>query len=303
MIKINDQIIEVVQDGVNWQGSKDTVARVLSFSVIYQPLDETFPRYNIKIGDKVEYIEKNKTYFYGYIEKISYTTDNGTIEISCCDMMKRLLNSKCVGRFRGTLKQLADKICGLFYLKNGIESNSTHVHNIVSTGDMSYYEILKNACDVMFARYALYLDGLTLKLAEHNSFATFTIGQNIRSSSFSQDMSDIVNKVLIIDTTGKLLSSVQDTDSINQFGLFQTVYTYDKDSKNNLVDAQHELKTIKNEGSIVVNNDNNCISGRFITVYEPLNNFNGLFEIVSDNHTIANDSVMTLDIELVEVAK
>lgn len=303
MIKINDQIIEVVQDGVNWQGSKDTVARVLSFSVVYQPLDETFPRYNIKIGDKVEYIDNNKTYFYGYIEKISYTTDNGTLEISCCDMMKRLLNSKCVGRFRGTLKQLADKICGLFSLKNGIESNSTHAHNIVSTGDMSYYEILKNACDVMFERYTLYLDGLTLKLAEHNSFATFTIGQNIRSSSFSQNMSDIVNKVLIIDTTGKLLSSVQDTESINQFGLFQTVYTYDKDSKNNLVDAQNELKMIKNEGSIVVNNDNNCISGRFITVYEPLNNFNGLFEIVSDNHTIANDSVMTLDIELVEVAK
>ena len=100
-----------------------------------------------------------------------------------------------------------------------------------------------------------------------------------------------------------MLSSVQDSASINQFGLFQTVYTYDKDSKNNLVDAKKELKTIKNEGSIVVNNDNNCISGRFIKVYEPMNNFNGLFEIVSDSHTIANDSVMTLGIELVETAK
>lgn len=303
MIKINDQIIEVVQDGVTWQGAKDTVARTLTFSVVYQPLDENFPKYKIKIGDKVAYIENNKTYFYGYIESISYATDNGTLEISCCDIMKRLLNSKCVGRFRGTLKQLADKICGLFYLKNGITSNNTHVHNIVSTGDMSYYEILKNACDIMFERYTLYLDGLTLKLAEHNSFATFTIGQNIRSSSFSQDMSEVVNKVLIIDSKGKLLSSVQDTASINQFGLFQTVYTYDKDSKNNLVDAKKELKTIKNEGSIVVNNDNNCISGRFIKVYEPMNNFNGLFEIVSDSHTIANDSVMTLGIELVETAK
>lgn len=299
MITINDQIIELVEDGISWGGSKDTVARSFNFSVVYQPLDKNLPVYQAKKGDKVTYSEDDKTYFYGYIERIDYNTDNGTLNISCYDLMKRLLRSKCLGRFKGTLTQLANNICGSFYLKNGIENDSQHIHNIVSTGDLSYYDILKTACDVMFERYCLYLDGLTLKLATHEIIDTFTIGENIRSSSFAQDMSDIVNKVLIIDNEGYLINSVQNSDSISQYGLFQDVYKYDEDSKNNLADASLMLTDGENEGRIVVNNNNSCISGRYIKVIEPVNNFNGIFEIVSDNHTIGADSVMDLEIEFV----
>lgn len=299
MIKINDRTIELVQDGISWSGSKDTVARSLNFSVVYQPMDKALPAYQIRKGDKVTYSEGGVTYFHGYVEKISYNTDSGLLEISCPDLMMCLLKSKCIGRFRGTLVQLANNICGSFGLKNGIESDSRHIHNIVSTGDMSYYDILKTACDVMFERYCLYLDGLTLKLAASDVADTFTIGENIRASSFTQDMSDIVNKVLIIDNEGHLINTVQNPDSISQHGLFQEVYTYDKDSRNNLADASLMLTDGKNEGRITVNNNNNCISGRYVRVYEPINNFKGIFEIVTDEHTIGADSVMELEIEFV----
>lgn len=299
MIKIVDQIIELAQDGISWSGSKDTVARSFVFSIVYQPLDKSLQVYNVKKGDKVSYIENDRTYFYGYIEKIDYNTDNGTLNITCYDLMKRLLKSKCIGRFRGTLVQLANNICGAFGLKNGIESDSQHIHNIVSTGDLSYYDVLKTACDVMFERYCLYLDGLTLKLANHDIIDTFEIGKNIRNSTFSQDMSGIVNKVLIIDNEGHLINTVQNAESINQYGLFQEIYTYDKDSKNNLADASLMLTDGENEAQIVVNNNNECISGRYIRVYEPINKFKGIFEIVSDNHTIGQDSYMGLEIQFV----
>lgn len=299
MIKINEQIIEMVEDGISWGGSKDTVSRTLNFSVVYQPMDKTLPAYKMKKGDKVYYSEDNKNFFYGYIERIDYSTDAGILNVSCTDLMKRLLKSKCTGRFRGTLVQLANNICGSFGLKNGIENDSQHIHNIVSTGDMSYYDILKTACDVMFERYCLYLDGLTLKLANHDVINTFEIGKNIRSSTFSQSMTDIVNKVLIIDNKGNLVNTVQNSESINQYGLFQDVYTYDKDSRNNLADAALLLTDGENEGSIVVDNDNNCISGRYVRVYEPINNFKGIFEIVTDEHTIGADSSMSLQLEFV----
>ena len=299
MIKINEQIIEMVEDGISWGGSKDTVSRTLNFSVVYQPMDKTLPAYKMKKGDKVYYSEDNKNFFYGYIERIDYSTDAGILNVSCTDLMKRLLKSKCTGRFRGTLVQLANNICGSFGLKNGIESDSQHIHNIVSTGDMSYYDILKTACDVMFERYCLYLDGLTLKLANHDVINTFEIGKNIRSSTFSQSMTDIVNKVLIIDNKGNLVNTVQNSESINQYGLFQDVYTYDKDSRNNLADAALLLTDGENESSIVVDNDNNCISGRYVRVYEPINNFKGIFEIVTDEHTIGADSSMSLQLEFV----
>ena len=299
MIKIGEQTIELVEDGISWGGSKDTVSRSLEFSFVYYPLDDTLPAYKVKQGDNVTYSDNDTVYFDGYVEKITYDTDSGSMRVTCYDLMKRLLKSKCIGRFKGTLVQLANNICGSFGLQNGIENDSQHIHNIVSTGDMSYYDILKTACDTMFQRYCLYLDGKTLKLAADEIIDTFEIGKNIRSSSFTQDMSEIVNKVLIIDNKGHLINTVQNQESISQYGLFQEVYTYDKDSKNNLADASLMLTNGTNEAQIVVNNNNACISGRYIRVYEPINNFKGIFEITSDAHTISKDSSLTLEIEFV----
>lgn len=299
MIKINDIEILTVGDGLIWSGSKDTVARTLSFNFLYVPQDKSMPAYKVKCGDKVRYIEDNKTLFYGYVESMDYATDDKSININCIDLSSRLLKSKCIGRFKGTFNQLANNICGTFELKNGINIDNTHVHNIVSTGDLSYYDILNTACSTMFTRYKLYLDGTTLKLAEDKPINTFQIGKNIRSSSFSQNLSEIVNKVLIIDNEGKIQGSVQNTEDINAYGLFQDVYTYGKDIKNNTDEAKKLLKSVQNEARIIVENDNNCISGRRIEVIEPINNFQGIFEIQTDTHNIGVDKNMELEIKSV----
>lgn len=304
MIKItsgdNEQIILTVLEGLDWSGAKDMCCRTLSFSFLYNPLVDDIPKYTAKVGDKVEWIEDNKTLFLGYIETIPYNTDDDTVSVTCQDLLARVMRSKYIGRMRGTLNQLCNKICGSFGIKNGVNVDNSHVHNIVSTGDLSYYDILNTALKSMFERYTLYMDGDTLRLAEHNSVGTFEIGKNIRSSNFSQSMSDMVTKVLIIDNNGKLLNSVQDTENLQKYGLFQEVYNYNKDCKNNLAEAKKLLKGVKNEGSITVDNNNACIAGRFIKVKEPVNNFVGLFEIQSDRHTIENgNKYMELDIKYV----
>lgn len=303
MIKINDVEILTVEEGLNWGGSKDTVARTFNFSFLYSPLNNQLPKYYVKVGDKVEWVENNVTLFYGYVEKIDYSTDTDKINISCVDLMVRLLRSKCIGRFTGTLTELANNICGLFGLKNGIENDSTHKHNIVSDGDLSYYEILDTALKSMFERYTLYLEGTTLKLATDDVVATFEIGKNIRTSSFSQDLSNMVTKVLIIDKDGNLINSVQNDEAIQQFGLFQEVYNYKKDIKNNIAEASKLLKTVENEATLTVNNDNKCITGRYVKVIEPVNNFIGIFEIYSDDHTIGADSPLNLEISFVRAAE
>jgi hypothetical protein len=269
---------------------------------LYNPQVEDMPRYNCKVGDKVEWIEGDKTLFLGYIESTQYNTDDDSISITCQDFASRLARSKFVGRMQGTLNQLANKICGSFNIKNGISVDNSHVHNIVSTGDLTYYEVLKTACDSMFERYTLYMDADTLKLAKHNIVGEFTIGQNIRSSNFSQSLSDMVTRVLVIDNDGNLLNSVENKADLQKFGLFQETYNYNEDVTNNLAEAKKLLKSVENEATIVVNNSNECISGRFIKVNEPVNNFVGTFEIQTDNHVIGTDNVMTLEIKLVEGA-
>ena len=303
MILINGVEILTVEDGsITWEGAKDTVTRTFSFSFLYNPQVEDMPRYKCKVNDKVEWIENGKTLFFGYIVETSYSTDGDSISISCQDYASRLARSKFVGRMQGTLNQLANKICGAFSIKNGINVDNSHVHNIVSDGDLTYYEVLKTACDTMFERYTLYMDADTLKLAEHDIKAEYTIGENIRSSSFRQSIDDIVTRVLVIDSDGNLLNAVEDKKNLQEFGLFQETYNYNKDATNNLAEAKKLLKGVENEATIVVNNNNECISGRFIKVYEPVNNFEGVFEIQTDSHVIGTDNVMTLEIKLVEGA-
>ena len=212
MILINGVEILTVLDDINWEGAKDIVTRSLSFSFLYNPQVEDMPRYNCKVGDKVEWIEGDKTLFLGYIESTQYNTDDDSISITCQDFASRLARSKFVGRMQGTLNQLADKICGSFNIKNGISVDNSHVHNIVSTGDLTYYEVLKTACDTLYNRYALYMDGDTLRLASHDIQAAFDTGINIRSSSFNQSLSDMVTRVLVIDNDGNVLNAVEDRD-------------------------------------------------------------------------------------------
>lgn len=299
MILIDGVEILTAIDGIQWSGAKDICTRSFNFQFLYNPLKKDLPSYKVKVGSKVEWIENDKTLFFGYVESMPYNTDDDTISLACQDLITRLIRSTFIGRMRGTLTELANNICGTFGIKNGIESDSKHVHNIVSEGDLTYYDVLKTACDVMFDRYNLYMDGDTLKLATNEIQNTFEIGYNIRSSSFNQSISDMVNRVLIIDNNGVVLQSVENTEDIQKYGLFQSTYNYNKDSKNNLADAKKVLKSVTNEGSIVCNNDNNCIAGRYIKIYEPVNGFNGIFEIQTDNHTIGQDSYMTLEVQYV----
>lgn len=302
MILIDGVEILTVREGLSWQGTRELGCRTFNFSFLYNPLKKDIKKYNVKAGSKVEWKENNKTLFFGYVETLPYNTDEDTINVSCVDFLNRLIKSSFVGRMRGTLTELANNICGQFGIKNGLSSNSTHVHNIVSTGDLTYFDVLKIAYDSVFGsdNYTLYMDGDTLSLATDTVVAEFITGKNIRSSSFSQSISDMINKVLIIDNNGKVLKAIEDTASIQQYGLFQTVYSYNNDIKDNLAEATKLIQNVKNEGNIVVNNNNDCISGKFIRINEPVNNFVGIFRIESDNHTIGVDSSMSLEVKYVK---
>lgn len=299
MILIDNVEIKTVLDGMSWSGAKDVCSRQLNFSYLCNPLKKEIPVYKVQVGSRVEWKENEKTLFLGYVEELPYNTDEDTITVTCQDLMTRLIRSTFIGRMQGTLTEIANNICGIFGIKNGIETDNTHKHNIVSDGDLTYFDVLKTACETIFDRYTLYMNADTLKLAEQEVQNTFRIAENIRGSQFTQSMSDMVTRVLIIDNEGKVLDAVENTEDLQKYGLFQTTYNYNKDVKDNLAEAKKLLQGVKNEGAIVCNNDNACISGRFIKIYEPVNKYEGIFEIISDNHTIGNNSEMTLEVDYV----
>lgn len=127
MILIDNVEILTIQEPIVWSGAKDQVSRSFEFSFLYNPNKPELPKYKVKMGSRVDWIENNETLFIGEVTDISYTTDSDIISISCQDKASRLMRSKFVGRMRGTLNQLANNICGIFGIQNGISSDSTHV--------------------------------------------------------------------------------------------------------------------------------------------------------------------------------
>lgn len=303
MILIDGVEIKTVLEGASWSGEKDACTRTLEFSFMFNPLKPDIPLYRVEAGSRIEFIEDNKTRFFGYAETVAYNTEDDTIAVTCQDFTTKLIRSKFIGRMNGTLTQLANNICGSFGIQNGIISGDTHKHNIVSNGDLTYYEVLKIACDSMYSRYTLLMDGANLTLFAGDDLpitAEFIIGKNIRSSRLTQSSSEIVNRVLVIDNNSKVIQSVEDTSSLNKFGLYQELYSWNKDSKNNLADASKMLKSVRYEGFIICDNNNDCITGKFIRIKEPVNNFNGIYEIISDSHTLTQDAYMELEVQYVK---
>ena len=301
MILIDGIEILTVLEGLQWTGGRDLGARTLNFTMLYNPLKKDIKKYKMAVGSKVEWKENDKTLFFGYIETMPYNTDDDTISISCVDFLNRLVKSTCIGRFKGTLTELANNICGVFGIKNGINSDSTHVHNIVSEGDLTYFDVLKTACESVYGKdFTLYMNGNALSLATDTVVHELEIGKNIRSSNFSQSMTEMVTRVLIINNEGKVLQSLEDKENLQKFGLFQTTYNWNKDCKDNLAEAAKLLQGVANEGGIVADNNNNCISGRLISINEPVNGFKGIFRIETDNHTIGVDSSMDLEVKYVK---
>ena len=300
MILVDDVEFLTVLEDMSWSGARDICTRQLNFSFLYNPLKPDVPKYKINIGSKVKWVEGDKTLFFGYVEDLPYNTDDDTISVSCVDFTTRLVRSKFIGRMTGTLNEIAEHICGLFNLENEVKSDNTHKHNIVSDGSLSYYDVIKTACESIYGKdFTLYIDGNKLKLADTEVVANLEIGKNIRSSSYKQSISDMVTRVLIIDSNGKVLQAIDDSENLQKYGLFQEVYNYNKDSKNNVEEAKKLLKGVTSEGRIVADNDNNCISGRRVKIYEPVNKIEGIFEIQTDNHTIGTDSYMELEVKYV----
>ena len=132
MILIDDTEIKTVLDGMSWSGAKDVCSRQLNFSFLCNPLKKDIPVYKVNVGSKVEWREDNKTLFLGYVEELPYNTDEDTISLTCQDLLTRLIRSTFIGRMQGTLTEIANNICGIFGINNGIETDNTHKHNIVS---------------------------------------------------------------------------------------------------------------------------------------------------------------------------
>ena len=93
----------------------------------------------------------------------------------------------------------------------------------------------------------------------------FEEGKNILSSNFKESVSNMVNKVLIVDENGNKVSEVKNDDWLKTYGLFQEVYKKQEDKDVN-AEAKAMLNGVEQTCSLTGFGDTTCITGYGVQV-------------------------------------
>ena len=280
-----------------WKGSASEAARIVDFDYINAPYDNTVNLPSISTGDYISLEDsKEGEIFFGQIFGIEKSSQTGTISFTAYDMMKHLLESTGQYNFKNlTAEAIVAQVCA------DIQVPIRHLHptgvNISSMicDKMKMYDIVMAAYtkahhitgDKYFAM--IYKRGLGVYKTEW-AVKGFTLSENsnIFSSSISESMDEIKNKILIFDDKGKQIGEVKDDESLKKFGVFQEIYS--KEEGVDPTTGANNLLKIKPSQSIKISalGDINCLSCYFVEVKDTATGLSGKYWISSDTHTFEN---------------
>lgn len=287
---------------VTWSGDYKSCARKLEFSLISSPMDKNIPKVDIPIMSIISFYEDNNELFRGFVYEREKSSDNA-MSFLCYDYCAKLNDIKVSKNIKN---QTASTIYNNFLTEYGlnkgdiIQANTgvTKVFLGVTAYDMimtAYTEEAKNTGK----KYMLYSRGNKFYASEKGIVKlklSFEEGKNILSSSFKESVSNMVNKVLIVDENGNKVSEVKNDDWLKTYGLFQDVYKQ-QEGKDSNAEAKAMLKDIEQSCSLTGFGDTTCVTGYGVQVKDTHTGLVGLFYIDSDTHTWEGGNY-TIDLEL-----
>lgn len=290
--KVNGEKLDITDLLINvtWSGDYKSCARKLEFSLISSPMDKNIPKIDIPIMSIISFYEDDNELFRGFVYEREKSSDNA-MSFLCYDYCAKLNDIKVSKNIKN---QTASTIYNNFLTEYGlnkgdiIQANTgvTKVFLGVTAYDMimtAYTEEAKNTGK----KYMLYSRGNKFYASEKGIVKlklSFEEGKNILSSSFKESVSNMVNKVLIVDENGNKVSEVKNEEWHKTYGLFQDVYKQ-QEGKDSNAEAKAMLKDIEQTCSLTGFGDTTCITGYGVQVKDTHTGLVGLFYIDSDTHT------------------
>lgn len=117
--------------------------------------------------------------------------------------------------------------------------------------------------------------------------AVLTGEYNLVAASYKSTLQNLVNRVLVTDKNNNVLKTVEDTASIQKYGLVQRVLRQN-DGEDATLQAQKMLVTAEASAGVSgVPNDFRAVSGYSVIVQETDTGLYGQFYIESDTHTFS----------------
>lgn len=276
---------------VTWSGDIKSVARRLDFEVAASSTDPYLPKANIALGDHVTFYADGPL-FDGFVFAIQKGSADTTLSCTCYDRGIYLKGNQGTYKFKdATPEEMTAEVCGDFGIQTGSVESAGGFQMTRNFFGVSLYQIIATAYTEAAAaagtKYQIYfeMDKLCVREKKQDS-NTLVIkgGSNLLSAEVAESIEMLCNRVAILDKSGAETSSVEDEESIGDYGMMQKTISA---SDNAEAQAKAALEAGEPSQKITLEclGDTRSITGRMVAVYEPYTGVWGSFWIDSDTHT------------------
>ena len=288
---------------LTWSGTDQQASRTIEFELPWNPYDKDMENYDIKKGDVVELREGDTVMFVGTITAREKTNEIGTASYTAKDFLHHLLRSKGTYIFKKkTPEAIAKKVCTDAAVPCGkLFKTGVVIPKMIFEGQCLYDIIIKAYRKVKSytgMNYLPVMDGTKLSVIEkgNDCGAKVTLGVNITSARYSDNVDNMVDIVRIYNDKHKEVGTVKNDDNLKTYGVYQETYQKEKGTSATKA-AKAMLYGTTREASVDTLGDLRAVSGYSITVEDPATGLEGKFFITSDTHTFENNThTMSLDL-------
>lgn len=314
--KVGDTVMKLMWKDINitgyavqiaWSGSAKQAARSVDFSVAYSPNDKNVKTLNIKLGDKITfypgYPDDKKTKFVGIVTNRERLSEAGSLSYTAQDGMIHLLRSSGTYKFaKKTPETIVSMLAKDIKVSVGNLAKTKVTIGKIFFSQRPYYEMIMAAYTKAHRKnkkvYIAQMNGSKLDVVEKGKIIpNFFIkqGEKIITSSYSENLDSMVNRVYIYNSDNKKIGSISNESWVSKYGVFQNAISVD--SGNGKTEAKNELTGIEKSASLEAIGDIRCVSGLGVIIKDSRTGLNGKFWIENDTHTWEN-GIYTMSLEL-----
>lgn len=277
---------------ITWSGEYKQVARILEVVIAVSPHDSHLPRQYIALGSMLKLQDdEGVELFQGYVFTKQKSYQGNEMLVTAYDGLIYLTKSQMSYNFQNmTPEAVTKKVCSDLGVPPG---------NLAATGiNLSYIAQGKTGYEIIIAaytqasrqngkKYILQMNQGKVDVIEKGSvIARYVLDNtmNLTDSTYSETLENMVNRVVIVDTTGTPVGKVENTEWMQSYGLIQSIYQKEQGKDPNTI-ANSLLQGVERKAGVEALGNTECITGRAIQIKEPYTGLTGLFYIDADTHT------------------
>lgn len=298
---LNDgQRLDITQlvSRIRWGGDIRQAARKLEVNFAFGR-DYYLPKYDIPLGTMLILKSDTGEILRGVVFDRRKNTDGSYTAISY-DHMIYLLKSKGTYIFRKmTADAIIKKLCADFSIPVGNIPSTGIVLSKLILRDMPIYDMCLVALTETMKRngkkYVLRMREGKLHVIEKAKQTVrwmITEGSNLIQASYSENINDMKNRILIVGDKDQVLARVEDANLIKQYGVLQELKREDNiktgEAMTMAKNMLKELGRVSREASITCLGLDDVEAGTVIEVKETLTGLVGTFYVDTDDHTVEN---------------